>query len=124
MYIAADATSHLINSWNLHRVPGSMGCVPVQNMQATRRNVLLTDNLVPPTPRAVRLFEAQGGQLTRDSSFGYDPIEQDERKYMTRMQLFQAQGFFAKDLFSDIVHGQYNTLHNALECYYRLTITL
>ena len=63
MYIAADATSHLINSWNLHRVPGSMGCVPVQNMQATRRNVLLTDNLVPPTPRAVRLCMASTNHL-------------------------------------------------------------
>ena len=32
MYVAQDATQHLISSWNHHRIPGPQGGVPVENM--------------------------------------------------------------------------------------------
>ena len=50
MFIAADATATLINSWNHHRVPGPLGCVTVENMMTTRKNTVLS--YTPTTPQA------------------------------------------------------------------------
>lgn len=39
-YIAADAADHLIKSRNFHRVEGRNGCIPIENMRATKLSFL------------------------------------------------------------------------------------
>ena len=37
-FIGKVAVEHLMSSWNLHRILGPLGCIPIENMLATRRN--------------------------------------------------------------------------------------
>ena len=122
IYIASDAAQHLIRSWNFHRVPGSNGCVPVQNMIDTKRTVVLDQILIPTAPEAVRMYEENGGRLTRNAEFGYDPLGAIEHAYTSRQQLFFANQPSGKDLFSALVHGDYRPLQRALNFFYDLTL--
>ena len=70
LYSPVDAVNHLLNSWNYHRVPGPAGCVPIENMLATTRTAKAIDLLIPTTPEAVKMYENNGGVLTRNPEFG------------------------------------------------------
>ena len=124
IFVAKDATQHLLQSWNHHRVPGPGGCVPIQNMIETKRTVNLIEPLIPTTPEAVRMYEELGGRLTRDSRFGYDPLGAVEHAYESRLVLFQQNQPTGKELFRNIVHGDFFLLERAVEYFYRLTIDL
>ena len=65
-----DAVNHLLNSWNHHRVPGSAGCVPIENMLSTTRTAKAIDPLIPTTPEALNMYQNNGGVLTRNPEFG------------------------------------------------------
>ena len=70
LYSPVDAVNHLLNSWNYHRVQGPTGCVPIENMLATTRTAKAIDLLIPTTPEAVKMYENNGGVLTRNPEFG------------------------------------------------------
>ena len=93
-------------------------------MRMTKRTVHLEEHLIPSTPEAVRMYEAQGGRLTRDSSFGIDPLISIEHAYESREALFRAHQPSGEQLFSDVVHGQYDSTKEALDHFYNLTNTL
>ena len=80
-YICQDATQHLIQSWNHHRIPGLMGCIPVENMKLSQQNARLNKVFVPSTSDAVKMYEQLGGNLSRNSSFGWDPLVMNEEAY-------------------------------------------
>ena len=84
LYVSADAIEHFINSWNYHRVPGPSGCIPIENMRETSRNVFLPPGALPSTVEAVRMYEARGGTLTRDAQFGIDPLSFNAELYNER----------------------------------------
>jgi len=88
LYVAQDAASHLLQSWNYHRLPGSRGCVPVENMMSTKHTADVPDHLIPSTPEAVRMYEENGGRLTRNSDFGYDPLVYHPDLYESREVVF------------------------------------
>ena len=56
-FVCKNATEHLISSWNFHRIPEPLGCIPIENMLATRRNQILPKPLIPTTLEAVRRYE-------------------------------------------------------------------
>ena len=124
LYVSSDAVEHFINSWNYHRIPGANGCVPVQNMMATKRTAKLPDGFLPSTPDAVKMYEANGGRLTRDARFGIDPLSVRNDLFESRDVLFRSNNPTGRELFSRVVHGDYNALHFSLECFYNLTLTL
>ena len=123
-YIASDAAQHLVTSWNHHRVPGASGCVPINNMNATKRTVKMFEPLVPTTSEAVRMYEESGGQLSRNFEFGFDPLGTIEHAYETRISLFKVRQPSGKELFSKIVHNEYDTTKLALEYFHELTLLL
>ena len=88
LYSPVDAVNHLLNSWNYHRVPGPAGCVPIENMLATTRTAKAIDLLIPTTPEAVKMYENNGGVLTRNPEFGSDPLILREDLYQLREILF------------------------------------
>ena len=53
-------------SWDYHRVPGPHGCMPVENMIEAGRIVKVREHLIPATTEAVKMYEENGGVLTRD----------------------------------------------------------
>ena len=45
IFTANAATEHLIDSWDFHRIPGTSGCVPIDNMVRTKRTVNIIEPL-------------------------------------------------------------------------------
>ena len=82
LYVTKDAVDHFITSWNHHRVPGPSGCIPIENMKATKRTAVIADFLIPSTPEAVLMYEENGGRLIREGEFGRDPL-------VTRSNLYE-----------------------------------
>ena len=116
-FVCKDALEHLINSWTLHKIPRPLGCIPIENMPATRRNWILPETLISTTPEAVRMYEGLGGSLSRDSSFGWDPLAVNEEGYQNRVAI-------GRPIFSDVVHGKKDRLQRVIEYFYQLTGTL
>ena len=84
LYVTKDAFDHFITSWNHHRVPGPSGCIPIENMKATKKTAVIADFLVPSTPEAVLMYEQNGGHLIRYVEFARDPL-------VTRSYLFESK---------------------------------
>ena len=125
LFIVKDAAQHLVNSWNHHRVPGPHGCVPVQNMVATKNTASLDEHLVPTTAEAVRMYQECGGQLNHDPSFGFDPLLGFDHAYESRVRMFRDLGrYSAETIFSDIVHGNTSSLKETIDLFIYLTTYL
>ena len=58
-----------------------MGCIPVENMKLSQQNARLNKVFVPSTSDAVKMYEQLGGNLSRNSSFGWDPLVMNEEAY-------------------------------------------
>ena len=123
LYVAEDATAHLLNSWNYHRIPGPNGCIPIQNMNATKRMATLPEFLIPSTPEIVRMYEESGGNLTRNSEFGIDPLIERPDLYESREVIFKANTELPNIIFQDLIHDNYNSLDVALRLFYELSLT-
>lgn len=124
LYASGNAVEHLLNSWNHHRVPGPQGCVPIENMIASRGTTTIPIFLIPTTPEAVILYEASGGRLTRNSSFGIDPLANTEHLYQSREMIFHANAPLPQEIFSAAVHGDSAPLEDALNLFYMITLQL
>ena len=72
-YICQDATQHLVKSWNHHRIPGPMGCIPTENMRLSQHNARLNEVFVQSFSEAVKMYEELGCNLSRNSSLGWGP---------------------------------------------------
>lgn len=64
-FVCKDDAEHVISSWNFHRIPGPLGCIPIENMLIIRRNQILPESLIPTTPEAVLMYEELGGSLSK-----------------------------------------------------------
>ena len=124
LYVSQDAVDNLLQSWNHHRVSGPTGCVPIENMMATRQNAYVPHWLIPSTSEAIRMYEANGGRLTRNSNFGIDPLMSHPHLYESRDRLFYANALAPSQVFSDVVHGSFESLKNTLFLYYETTTGL
>ena len=122
MDVTVDAAEHLVDSWNHHRVPGPSGCAPIENMNQTKRTVHLIEPLIPSVPEAVRMHEQSGENLTRISSFGEDPLIHVEHAYESRDFYFVKISQRVETFFSEIVHGNFQSVKNAIDCFYNLTM--
>ena len=124
MYVANAAAEHLIHSWNHHRIHGAEGCVPVTNMEQTSCAVKLPDELIPSVSEAVRMYEEMGGNLTRDATFGIDPLTARADLIESRERLFLSDQPSGQRLFADIVHGQSPSLKQAILHFVDITVYL
>ena len=106
------------------RVPGPAGCVPIENMLATTQTAKVNDPLIPTTPEAVKMYEENGGVLTRNAEFDYDPLIHREDLYQSRETLFHANAPTPTEMFSEVVHCRYAKLYKVLRLFQRITLDL
>ena len=121
LFVVQDATQHLVNSWNYHRVPGPQGCVPVENMMASKNTAPIQEFIIPTTAEAVRMYEESGGQLNHESAFGQDPLLRFDIAFNARKRMFNELSQSNAVIFSDIVHGNINSLKHTLDLFIYLT---
>ena len=123
-YICQDGTQHLIKSWNHHRTPGPMGCIPTKNMRLSQQNARSNKVFVQSTSEAVKMYEESSGNLSRNSSFGWDPSVMNEETYEHRLRYFLANQPTGEAIFADIVHGYNETLKISIEYFHNLATSL
>ena len=119
MYVANGAAEHLIHSWNHHRIHEA-----VTNMEQTSCAVKLPDELIPSVSEAVRIYEEMGGNLTRDATFGIDPLTARADLIESRERLFLSDQPSGQSIFADIVHGQSPSLKQAILYFVDITVYL
>ena len=124
LYVTKDAVDHFITSWNHHRVPGPSGCIPIENMKATKRTAVIADFLIPSTPEAVLMYEENGGRLSREGEFGRDPLVTRSDLYESRTLLFSLNAPPPKVTFSEVVHGNNRLLLESIQLFFNITMHL
>ena len=114
LYSSVDAVNHLLSFWNHHKVPSPAGCAPIENMLATTRTAKVNDPLIPTTPEFVKMYEDNGGALTRNAEFSYDPLIHREDPYQSRETPFQVNAPIPTEILSEVVHCRYTKLYQTL----------
>ena len=59
-------------------------------MRLSQQNTRLNEVFVASTSGAVKMYEELGGNLSRDSSFGWDPLVMNKEAYEHRLRSFLA----------------------------------
>ena len=114
-YICQVGTQHLIKSWSHPRTPGPTGCIPIENMRLSQQNARLNEVFVPSTSEAVKMYKELGGNLSRNSSFGWGPLVMNEEVYEHRLRSFLANQPTGEAIFADIAHGFNETLKISID---------
>ena len=70
-----------IPSENMRLSHGLMGCIPIENMRLSQQNALLNEVFVPSISEAVKMYKKLDGNLSRNSSFSWDPLVVNEEAY-------------------------------------------
>ena len=70
---------------------------------------------VPLTFQAAKMYEELGGNLSRNSSFGWDPLVMNEEAYEHRLRSFLVNPPTGEAIFADIAHGYNDTLKISVE---------
>lgn len=93
-------------------------------MRDTKYMGTIEEYLIPSTPEIVRMYEENGGNLTRNADFGEDPLIRRNDLFDSRERLFLANSPSKQTVFSDVVHGDYQSLEKCLRLFYNLTLQL
>ena len=93
-------------------------------MNVTSRAVNLSRGVLPWSEDLTGLYTSGGGRLTAHSSFGIDRLSNNIQAKDQRVQLFNANQPSVDDIFSNVLHGDFVLLQNAIEYFYFLSTTL
>ena len=93
-------------------------------MIQTSRTVKVPEYLIPTTAEAVKMYEENGGVLTRDVQSGQDPLGNREDLFESREHLMKNNFPNPGEVFSDIVHNDHRSLERCIEAFYLITQAL
>ena len=91
-------------------------------MRDTKRTADVFEPLVPTVPELVRMYEELGGSLSRDITFGHDPLAAIEHAYQSRRRIFHTTQPTGNELFANIINNNIETTRTALE--YNIDLTM
>ena len=92
-----------------------MGCIPIENIRLSQENTRLNEVFVASISEAVKMYKELGGNLSRDSSFGWNPLVMNKETYEHRLRSFLANQPTGEAIFAGIVHGYNKTLKISIE---------
>lgn len=103
--VMEGAIKNFIHAWNCHRIPGPQGGIPNTLAEQNNHVTHLLPHLVPSTPEAIALHEADASRLNRDSSYGHDPLVGHPHLQVLREQDLYALYPDMNVLFENVLHG-------------------
>ena len=118
MHVSKPSVELFVHAWNHHRIPESKGCVPIENMNSTIRT---QQGIIPTVSEAFILYEANGGVLTRNPTFGFGLLLRRFNLYESRKAIFDRNSVETSIIFSNTVHDGSRLLQQTLLLYYDLT---
>ena len=122
--VIAPAVTTFVSSWNSHVIPGRNGGVPIDLANRAQQIGSVPSTQVPTVCEAVVLHEAAGGHLTRESTYGCDPIAENPQLQQLRKRDFFAAYSSMERIFSDVLHNRGMMLKEAIATYIQVTHTM
>ena len=120
--VIASPVATFVRAWNSHRIPGQAGGVPNALAQMTCQLNPLHPLQVPTVCEAVALHEATHGPLTRQSTYGVDPIHASSHLQVLRERDFQSAYPSYEAIFADILHNNGNMFREAILLFISLSL--
>ena len=120
--VVASPIASFIQAWNSHRIPGQAGGVPNALSEMTRQTNVLHVSQVPSVIEAVDLHEYTHGRLTRESTYGLDPIQDFPSLQALRERDFSSAYPSVQALFSDILHNHGAVFQEAILLFISLSL--
>ena len=84
----------------------------------------LSDHLVPSVDAAVQLYHDDGGNLSPPSSFGLDPLDDNQDLLHERLAMFQVSFPGYDPLFHSLVNGNHTPFRQAVMLFASITTQL
>ncbi|XP_078366983.1 uncharacterized protein LOC144660070 [Oculina patagonica] len=120
--VAEVGLRRFTESWNLHPLEGRNGRMP--NLVAANTNRVRRINnptIIPSVDQAICMYENAGGSITRESSFGTDPLRDNAALTTRREELFVQNNSSFDDIFSSLVNGNSSHLERAILSFVDIT---
>ena len=122
IHVVASPIQSFIRAWNCHRIPGQAGGIPNSLAQLTTQISALHPSNVPSVSDAVNLHESNRSRLTRESTFGLDPLQGYPHLQRLRERDFHSVYPSMELLFSDILHNQGTSFKEAILLFISLSL--
>ena len=95
--------------------------IPNYLMESNNQTAKLDPHLIPTPEEAMRQYEAAGGCITHFSSFGVDPIANDDLLIQERSNQFQRRYPTVEPLFHQLVNGDDRPFCDAIHFFIHIT---
>lgn len=119
--VAASPISTFVEAWNDHRIPGPQGGIPSIMASNTCQIQALPSVQVPSTSEAIQLHESARSQLTRECTFGTDPLTGYHRLQALRQRDFYSRHPSMEAIFTDVLHNSGLMLQDAILTFIELS---
>ena len=120
--VIASPIQSLIKAWNHHRIPGQTWGVPNILAELTTQIRPLHLSNVPSVSDAINLHELSRSRLTRESTYGLDPLQDYPHLQRLRERDFHCAFPSIELLFSDIMYNQGATFKEAILLFLSLSV--
>ena len=112
--VVAQPVEMFVRAWNAHTIPGNRGGIPNVLARTSSQVAHIRPMHIPTVDEAVQNHESSGGQLTREATYGTDPIAGYEGLQALRERDF-ALVFPSMDaVFQDILHANGDLFRQAI----------
>lgn len=122
IHVIESAIAAFVRAWNSHTIPCQAGGVPNMLAEMTRQITALNPLQVPSVQEAVALHETTHGCLTRESTYGVDPIDEFPHLRALRERDFSLAFPSMDAIFSDVLHGDGIMFRDAVLVFISLSV--
>ncbi|XP_070532479.1 uncharacterized protein [Ptychodera flava] len=122
--IVEEGVKLVISSWNSHPLEGIVSRIPDDLARRTNRVARLLQDGVPTMQEAITEYEATGGNLTRTSYFGRDPLAGNNTLIDQRERRFLAEIEPPPRIFGQLVNGNITPFRHAIVSFINATIEI
>ena len=102
--VISEPVRLFVNAWNAHTLPGSFGGIPNVLAQSSTHVGQIPYAQIPTTDDATINYESHGGRLSREVTYGSDPLAAYPGLQALRERDFTQVFSSMSDIFEDILH--------------------
>jgi len=112
--VISEPVRLFVNAWNAHTLPGSRGGIPNVLARSSSHVGQIPHAQIPTKDNATRNYESYGGHLSRQVSYGTDPLAAYPGLQALRERDFTQVFSSMNEIFEDILHDDGDLLKQAI----------